>query len=172
MRKKAAFVLGLGLSGCAVVGPLADRDMSGATAQACVDVAAPGEGGAPAAGAAPQCFVLAQQDADGRRAGWTGGPLQPGRALLAVHRAAAGCQGTFTHLTVEGSSPAPGRAELATWDLHGRAGNQREVRWDAPFQHRSYGLADIGSTLMNPAGARITVHAGSLHIQRLCFRSY
>lgn len=166
MVKRIVFGLGLALSGCAVVGPLADRDMSGATAQACATVAAPGQD------AAPQCFALAEQGEDGRRAEWTGGTLRPGRTLVAVHRPVAGCQGTFTHLIVTGSSDAAGRAELATWDVHARAGHQRELRWDAPFHNRSYGLADIGSTLMNPAGARIGVREGSLDVQSLCFKSY
>ena len=167
MRYEAggAFVVGLMLSACAVVGPLANPRMTDAPTAACVAIAEP----APAAG---QCFTLAEQLPDGSRRAWTGGTLGPGQVLLAIHGGGAACAGTFTHLTVTADSPGAGRAELATWDLHARPGHAREIRWTRPFQDRTFALADIGSTLMNPAGARITVREGSLQPSQLCFKSY
>lgn len=167
MRYEAggAFVAGLMLSACAVVGPLADPRMTDSPAAACVAIPGP-------AAAANQCFTLAEQLPDGTRRAWAGGTLGPGQVLLAVHRGGGACAGTFTHLTVTASSTGAGRAELAAWDLHARPGHAREVRWDRPFADRTFALADIGSALMNPAGARITVRDGSLEPKQICFKSY
>ncbi len=187
MRYEAggAFVVGLMLSACAVVGPLADRRMSDAPHAACAAISGVA---LPPAGTAitdmnmaqavaveeseQSCFTLAEQLPDGSRRPWQGGALGPGQVLLAVHRGGEACSGTFTHLTVTANSPGAGRAELAAWDLHARPGHSREIRWDRPFADRTFALADIGSTLMNPAGARITVREGSLEPSRLCFKSY
>lgn len=170
-----AVVLGLGASACAVVGPLYDRGMADAPTRACVTVA-PGAAGlgaaGPGAGLGAQCFALAQVGSDGQRGAWAGGPLAPGRSLLAVHRTGPGCSGTFTHLIVDGASQGAGRAQLATWDVHGRAGHSRELRWREGFDDRSFALADIGSALMNPGGARISVSQGSLDVRQICFASY
>lgn len=165
-RTGAGFFLGLGLSGCAATGPLFDQDMSDAPHQACIDLA-----GAPAPDA-PACFLLVSQGSDGARTAWAGGAVAPGRTLVAVHRGGPGCDGTFTHLTVAGAAPGPGRMELATWDVHARPGHSRTVRWEQGFASREYSLADIGSTLMNPAGARITVQEGAFDPRRICFKSY
>lgn len=169
MRYEAggAFVVGLMVSACAVVGPLADRRMTDAPNAACVAIAQP----APAA-AEGQCFTLAEQLPDGSRRAWSGGALGPGQVLLAIHGGGEACAGTFTHLTVTGDSPGAGRAELAAWDAHARPGHAREVRWREGFAGRTFALADIGSALMNPAGARITVREGSLAPSQLCFKSY
>jgi hypothetical protein len=167
MRYEAggAFVVGLMLSACAVVGPLANPRMTDAPTAACIAIADP-------AAAANQCFTLAEQRPDGSRRAWTGGTLGPGQVLLAIHGGGAACAGTFTHLTVTGDSPGAGRAELATWDLPARPGHAREDRWDRPFAGRTFALADIGSTLMNPAGARITVREGAFEPRQVCFKSY
>lgn len=167
MRYEAggAFVVGLMLSACAVVGPLANPRMTDAPHAACVRIP-------PPISFDDQCFALAEQLPDGSRRAWTGGVLGPGQVLLAIHRGGAACAGTFTHLTVFGDSTTAGRAELATWDLHARPGHAREVRWDRPFLGRTFALADIGSTMMNPAGARITVREGNLDPRRICFNSY
>ena len=159
-----AFIVGLMVSACAVVGPLSNPRMTDAPNAACASVAAPA--------ADRQCFVLAEQLPDGSRRAWSGGALQAGQVLLAVHRGGEGCTGTFTHLTVVANSPAAGRAELASWDLHGRPGHSRVVRWDQGFANRTFALADIGSTLMNPAGARITVQQGTFDPRQICFKSY
>jgi len=167
MRYEAggAFVVGLMVSACAVVSPLTNPRMTDAPNAACAAVAAP-------ASAESQCFALAEQLPDGSRRAWTGGALGPGRVLLAIHRGGEGCTGTFTHLTVRGNASGAGRAELATWDVHARPGHAREVRWDRAFEGRTFALADIGSTLMNPAGARITVREGSFEPTQVCFKSY
>ena len=70
MRYEAggAFVVGLMLSACAVVGPLANPRMTDAPTAACVAIAAP-------AAAENQCFTLAEQLPDGTRHAWTGGAL-------------------------------------------------------------------------------------------------
>lgn len=176
-----AFIVGLMLSACAVVGPLTDRTMTDAPHQACAQVnGIVPSGGGPAGtigevSAPPvvpaQCFALAEEAAGVRRE-WSGGALEPGRTLIAVHRAGPGCGGTFSHLTVSGASAEAGRMELATWDLHARPGHQRVVEWREGFGDRSFALADIGSVLMNPAGARITVQEGAFDPRTICFRSY
>jgi hypothetical protein len=167
MRYEAggAFVVGLMVSACAVVGPLANPRMTDAPTAACVAIAQP----APATG---QCFTLAEQLPDGTRRPWQGGALAAGQVLLAVHGGGEACAGTFTHLTVTGNAPGAGRAELATWEVHARPGHAREVRWREGFADRTFALADIGSTLMNPAGARITVREGSFEPRQICFKSY
>ncbi|WP_166038794.1 hypothetical protein [Sphingosinicella sp. YJ22] len=167
MRYEAggAFVVGLMVSACAVVGPLANPRMTDAPHAACVAIGQP-------APAADQCFTLAEQLPDGTRRAWQGGALGPGQVLLAVHGGGEACAGTFTHLTVTADSPGAGRAELATWDAHVRPGHAREIHWREGFAGRTFALADIGSALMNPAGARITVREGTLEPSQLCFKSY
>jgi hypothetical protein len=154
-------------SGCAVISPLIDRDMSKAPNSAC---------GRPAeTAAAPsdqQCFVFAEEDSSGARQRWQGGRLTPGRTLVAVYRAGQNCAGTFTHLTVTGASDGPGRATLSVWDALGRAGHSREVRWHEAFAERRLTLASIASATMNPGGARVRVTEGSFDPGSLCFQSY
>jgi hypothetical protein len=177
-----AFLLGLMLSACAIVSPLVDRSMGDAPNAACAAVNGdhplvmrPRPGASPAAveaGAPEQCFALAEELADGTRRAWSGGALQPGRTLIAVHRPGGDCGGTFSHLSVTGASAGAGSAELATWDQHGRTGHQRVVRWNRGFESRSFALASVGSAIMSPAGARIRVIDGSFDPASLCFKSY
>jgi hypothetical protein len=167
-KGRAAAALALfGLAGCAVVSPLLDRDMSKAPNMACVAV----NGRSPAATAA-QCFVLAEENVDGRRQRWSGGALAPGRTLVAVLQPGPACGGTLSHLTVTGSSPGAGRAELSTWDAVGRPGHRREVQWRQGFAERTLTMASIESATMNPAGARVRITEGSFDPASLCFRSY
>ncbi len=182
------FVTGLMLSGCAVVGPivgpLLDSGMNDAPHAACAAINGehprimrPRPGAAPEsveAGAPAQCFVLAEELADGSRRAWSGGALRPGRTLLAIHQpdADSECAGTFTHLTVSGAAQGAGRAELSAWDMHARPGHSRAISWSRSFARRDFALASIGSTLMNPAGTRIRVIEGNFDPANLCFKSH
>jgi hypothetical protein len=188
-----AFLAGLALCGCAVVGPLYDRQMADARHQACYDFTR-AQDWTFAEGQAPQCFAIAEErEVDGRlvRSAWTGGPVTPGRTLLAVYNGAERrCSGErgpidpntppdrptmFTHLTVTGSSDGAGAMRLETWDRIGRPNmgeGHRDVAWQAGFAGRTFALADIGSVLVNPGGARIRVTEGALAPTQLCFKSY
>ena len=183
VRRGSAFLLALALSGCTIARPLIDRDMSKAPHAACAAVNGdhpllmrPHAGAAAdtvEAGAPPQCFVLAEELDNGRRQKWSGGPLRPGRTLIAIHQPAdPDCKGRFTHLTLTGASAGAGQVELSTWDLLARAGHVRPMRWDRPFGARIFTLGSIDSATMNPAGARIRVLEGSLDPANLCFKSY
>ena len=182
----AAVLLTIVAGGCAVVGPLYDRSMADAPHAACAAVNGPimaepgtepgnsmdaGSGAAAGPRFPAQCFDLSVTEADGVTSSWGGELLTPVRTLIAIHRAVPGCTGKFTHLTVDGAARGPGRMELATWDLHGRPGHQRTIRWSDGFAHRSLVLADIGSALMNPAGARISVQEGAFDPRSVCFKS-
>jgi len=161
--------------GCSIVSPLHDADMIDAVHQACVGVNGPNPRAAAAgAAAAPHCFMLLEEDAAGNRRDWSGGPLTPGRTLVAWHQPARdkSCAARFTHLTLTGRSDGAGRAELATWDPAGRPGHQRTVRWERPFAERTFGLASIDSVIMAPAGARIRVLEGQFDPANLCFKAY
>jgi hypothetical protein len=183
VRRGGALALVLVLSGCTIARPLIDRDMSKAPRAACAAVNGDHpllmrpRPGAPAdtveAGAPSQCFVLAEELENGRRQAWSGGPLRPGRTLIAVHQPAdPDCKGRFTHLTVTGASSGAGQAELATWDLAARPGHSRPVRWEGAFAERTFALASIDNTIMGPAGARLRVLEGSFDPANLCFKSY
>ncbi len=164
-RAGGATLVAMLASGCAIVGPLYDRQMHDAPRSACIAL---DEAPAPT-----QCFALIEEWANGTRREWSGGTLQPGRTLLAIHQAGrAGCGGRFSHLTVTGSSDRVGQAELATWDGIGRPGHSRRVRWNAPFVGRTYALASIDSVMMAPGGARIRVLDGSFDPASLCLKSY
>jgi hypothetical protein len=174
VRRGSAVLLALVLGGCTIARPLVDRDMSKAPRAACAAV-----NGAhpltvrPDASAPPQCFVLAEELENGRRQAWSGGPLRPGRTLIAIHQpGGAGCKGRFTHLTVGGASAGAGQLELATWDGAARAEHRRVERWERAFGERTIGLASIDSAIMTPAGARIRVLEGSFEPAHLCFKSY
>lgn len=172
-RGGSALVAALALSGCTIAKPLIDRQMADAPDAACAvangqqapQIVAP-------SGPTAQCFAL-HEEVDGRRQPWSGGALQPGRTLLAIHQAGVeGCKGRFTHLTVTGGSPGAGQIELATWDMIARPGHSREHRWDRGFARRTLGMASIDSVTMAPAGVRIRALAGSFEPASLCFKSY
>lgn len=166
-RTGSAVLMGLAAGGCSLVAPLYDRQMADAPHAACAAV------NVPAAQGARQCFTLFEEDAGGARRAWSGGALEPGRTLIAVHRPGEeGCAARHTHLTVTGSSPGAGRIELAAWDGMGRPGHARTPRWRAPFARRTYALASIDSATMMPAGARIRVLEGSFDPAALCFKGY
>jgi hypothetical protein len=170
-RGGSALVAALALSGCTIAKPLIDRRMAEAPNAACVAVNGrqPVVEGAAAGG---RCFAL-HEEVDGRRQPWSGGALQPGRTLLAIHQpGTSGCAGRFTHLTVTGASPGPGQLELATWDMLARAGHNRQHRWERGFAQRTLGMASIDSATMTPAGVRIRALAGSFDPANLCFKSY
>jgi hypothetical protein len=182
-RSRSAVLLALALSGCTIARPLIDRDMTKAPRAACAAVngAHPllmrPQAGAAAetveAGAPTQCFMLAEELEGGRRQAWSGGPLRPGRTLIAIHQPGdTDCKGRFTHLTVSGASAGAGQIELATWDAAARPGHKRPVRWDRPFGDRTFALASIDNAVMGPAGARIRVLEGSFDPANLCFKSY
>ena len=156
------------LSGCAVVSPVLDRDMSHAPNAACATV----NRDAALVQAPANCFALAEEDGSGRRQAWSGGALTPGRTLIAILQPGSGCAGTFSHLTLTGSSPGPGSLHLAAWDLHGRIGHARTATWSSGFASRTLALAGIESATMNPAGARIRVTEGSFDPAQICFKSY
>ena len=175
-------VAALALSGCAVVRPLIDREMAKAPHAACAAVngAHPllmrARAGVPAdqveAGAPTQCFALLEEQDGGRRA-WSGGALQPGRTLVAVHQEAeADCKGRFTHFTVAGGSPGAGQLELTTWDPVGRPGHTRQHRWERGFAQRTLGIASIDTPTMAAAGVRVRVLAGSFDPANICLKSY
>lgn len=158
-----AAVLALAAGGCAIVGPLYDRQMRDAPRAAC----------AAANGSGDQCFVLLEEGPGGVRRAWSGGALGPGRALVAIHQPGReGCGGRFTHLTVSGASDGAGRAELSIWDPLGRPGHQRAVRWDRGFASRDFALASIDNVTMLPAGARLRMLEGGFTPANLCFKSY
>jgi hypothetical protein len=175
-------VAAVALSGCTIVRPLIDREMAKAPHAACAAVngehpllmrARPGvpadqvETGAPA-----QCFALFEEQ-DGRRRAWSGGALQPGRTLIAVHEGAdADCKGRFSHFTVTGGSAGAGQLELATWDPAARPGHMRQHRWERGFAQRSLGIASIDTPTMAPAGVRVRVLAGSFDPASICLKSY
>ena len=156
------------LSGCAVVSPVIDRDMSHAPNAACATL----DRDAALVQAPANCFALAEEDESGRRQAWSGGALAPGRTLIAVLQPGTGCAGTFSHLTLTGASPGPGRAELSVWDLHGRIGHARTATWGSGFARRTLALAGIETTILSPAGARIRVTEGRFDPAQLCFKSY
>jgi hypothetical protein len=176
MRMRGGTVLlGLLAGGCSIVSPLHDRQMLDATYAACVGVNGTHPRSAAAgATAAPQCFSLFEETADGQRRAWSGGPLTPGRTLVAWHQpgADASCAGRFTHMTLTGASTGAGRAELATWDPIGRPGHHRQVRWGRGFADRTFALASIDAVTMAAAGARVRVVEGQLDPQNLCFKRY
>jgi hypothetical protein len=165
-HKAGAAAAILATSGCAVVSPVIDRDMSGAPNLACISV------NAQAIEGAPRCFVLAEELPDGSRRAWSGGSLEPGRVLIAIHQPGGQCAGTFSHLTVTGASPGAAQAEIATWDGLGRMGHARTLHWDRAFTARTFAMSSIESTTMNPAGARVRVTQGSFDPASLCFKSY
>ncbi len=124
------------------------------------------------AGAPSQCFALFEES-DGRRQGWSGGALRPGRTLIAVHQAGdTDCKGRFSHFTVAGGSAGAGHLELATWDPVGRPGHSRQHRWERGFAQRTLGVASIDHPTMAPAGVRIRVLDGSFDPANICFKSY
>ena len=176
-RGGGALVAALALSGCTIAKPLIDRQMAEAPNAACAAINGhhplPARTDASASQAAPaQCFAL-HEEVDGRRQKWSGGPLQPGRTLIAIHQAAAeGCKGRLTHLTVTGGSRGAGQLELATWDSIARPGHSRQHRWERGFAQRTLGMASIDSATMAPAGVRIRALAGSFDPANLCFKSY
>jgi hypothetical protein len=170
-RGGIAVVAALALSGCTIAKPLIDRQMANAPNAACVAINGQRLVAADAAAGA-QCFAL-HEEVDGRRQPWSGGALEPGRTLLAIHQpATSGCAGRFTHLTVTGASPGPGQLELATWDILARAGHNRQHRWERGFAQRTLGIASIDSATMTPTGVRIRALAGSFDPANLCFKSY
>jgi hypothetical protein len=183
VRRGSALVLALALSGCTIARPLIDRDMSNAPIAACAAVNGdhpllmrPRPGAAAdtvEAGAPPQCFVLAEELEDGRRHKWSGGPLRPGRTLIAIHQPGElDCKGRFTHLTLTGASAGAGQVELSTWDVAARPAHKRAMGWNRPFGARTFTLGSIDNPTMAPAGARIRVLEGSLDPASLCFKSY
>lgn len=186
-----AFLLGLLVSACAVVAPLYDRHMGDAPVAACGAINGPAPLGEPDAGqreqtgarlaAMKQCFTIMEEAPGARPKAWQGGPLRQGQTLIAIYRREPGCFGRpgdrtgpriFSHATLTGSSDGAGEAELSTWDSLGRPGHARTLRWNRPFAGRTFALAGIGSTVMNPDGVRIRVTRGSLDPAHLCFKSY
>jgi hypothetical protein len=182
LRQSSALVAALALSGCTLARPLIDREMAKAPNAACAAVNGEhpllmrARAGVPAeqveAGAPSQCFALFEEQ-DGRRQAWSGGALQPGRTLIAVHDAAdADCKGRFTHFNVAGGSAGAGELELETWDVAARPGHMRRHRWERGFGQRNFGLASIDHPTMAPAGVRIRVLTGSFDPANICFKSY
>lgn len=159
-------VLAIATAGCSLAAPLYDRQMADADHQACAAVNAPAPPGST------QCFALYEEDSGGRRT-WSGGPLTPGRTLIAVHNPAApGCAARHTHLTVTGSAAGAGRIELAVWDGMARPGHSRIAGWRAAFPQRTLVLASIDHVTLMPAGARIRTLDGSFDPASLCFKGY
>ena len=165
-RTGIALLLAIATAGCSLAAPLYDRQMADADHQACAPVNAP-----PAAGETA-CFTLFEEDAQGRRA-WSGGALNPGRTLIAVHNPAApGCAARHTHLTVSGSAAGAGSMELAVWDGMARPGHSRVATWGAAFPRRTLALAGIDHVTLLPAGARVRMLEGSFDPASLCFKGY
>lgn len=161
--------LALAVSGCAIVSPLYDDRMSDAARAACVDIGAVA-GEAPA----PTCFALYEESSPGRYGAWAGGPLRPGRTLVALRQAGVhpSCGGRFTHLVVTGATDGPGRAELSTWDSLGRPGARRRPSWERAEPVETLVLPTIDGVMMDAAGARMKVIEGRFDPARLCFKSY
>lgn len=182
LKRGSALVAALALSGCTIVRPLIDRDMAKAPNAACAAVNGEhpllmrARAGVPAeqveAGAPTQCFSL-HEESEGTSRAWSGGALQPGRTLIAIHQAGdVDCKGRFTHVTFTGASPGAGELEVATWDVAARPGHMRKHRWDGGFPRRNLGLASIDHPTMAPAGIRIRMLSGSFDPADICFKSY
>lgn len=182
LRWSGGLAAALALSGCTLARPLIDREMAKAPHTACAAVNGEhpllmrARAGVPAdqveAGAPTQCFALYEEN-EGRRRAWSGGALQPGRTLVAIHQAGeTDCKGRFTHFTITGGSAGAGQLDLATWDVAARPGHLRQHRWERGFAQRTLGLASIDHPTMAPAGVRIRVLDGSFEPANLCFKRY
>jgi hypothetical protein len=137
------------LAACGLVSPVLNPSMSNSPLAACGTETAEAQDG-------PQCFTFQR--------------IGPGE-LRAVLRSAPECAGDFRHATVEGSAGGPGRLDLAVSSPTAAGLPRRAWRWERPFERRSFGLRDVGTTFLIPTAAVIRSE-GDFTFRRLCFRGY
>jgi hypothetical protein len=167
-RRVARVISILPLGSCALVGPLADRDMERAPYEACASFAP-----APATEteASPQCLAVLIRDAGGDWRPFSSGSLRAGDELLATPSAAPACQhGNFTHFVLTGSAQGGGVMRVAVPDVFTRGDLGRTLSWRG--SRRSWAVGNIGAALHLPAGVRVSLVEGEVRLDRACLKSY
>jgi hypothetical protein len=73
-------------------------------------------------------------------------------------------------VVLTGSTPGAGAMRVMVPDRFVRGDRGRTLRWHQPRQR--WTVPNIGTSVHNPAGVRISVLEGEVRIDQLCFKSY
>ena len=167
-------------SGCAFVGPLADRSYEDAPFSACAELT---DGNAPAPAVTQQPVKIGCFDVVARTLSGYGRAAASDQAFtsagLAVTddtafrlNASEGCKGRFSNFVIDYAAPAGAAAKLTATSALGTYVGMDEIRADAAPKARRLVMRDMGDPLKDPAVLEISGVRGELIVRSVCLKGY
>ena len=166
-------------SGCAFTGPITDRSFEDAPYAACADFTA----AAPAASVGQDAVAVGCFNAFARTMSnygsasasdhvFTPEGLAVGGNAAFANKGGDGCDGKFTNLVDEYSTPQGGSATLAATDALGRVLGTETIRGDASAKIRRAVIREMGDPLKFPAILEISDVQGPIVVRSVCLKGY
>jgi hypothetical protein len=168
-------------TGCAFVGPIADRGFHDAPYSACAELT---DGNAPAASVGQQPVKVGCFDIVARTKSGYGAPAKaeqtfsPAGLVVTDNtsfalNASDGCKGVFTNFIVEYTAPQGGEADLLATNMLGTAIGMEEIDVEKPSPEvRRTVMRKMGDPVKDPAVLEFSDVEGELVIRSVCLKGY
>lgn len=167
-------------SGCAFVGPMADRAYENAPHSACAELT---DGNAPAPAVGQQPVKIGCFDIVARTMSAYGAPsavehrFSPAGLVLTDNaafrlNASNGCTGRFTNFVVEYATPSGGEADLLATNALGTPIGMDEIEAEASPRPRRIVMRDMGDPLKDPAVLEFSDVEGEVVVRSVCLKGY